>query len=186
MTPVEPFPIGGEWAVDDLHTLPDDGCRYELYDGVVVMSPAPVARHQRSVAALYRLLSAGCPAELETFFAPFRFQPTRRRSVQPDLLVARRTDIRNDECLRRPPVLVVEVLAPGTRALDLVFRREMYATSGVAHLWTFDPREREVVVYRYRDDDAAYVEVARAGGDECVSVDRPFPVSVRPAEIIKG
>jgi Uma2 family endonuclease len=81
-------PKPGEWTVDDLTNLPDDGMRYELFDGELVVSPSPFPLHQRSVAAFYRLLYTACPPELEVFFAPFDFQPTTKRSFEPDLLVA--------------------------------------------------------------------------------------------------
>ena len=34
---------GEEWTVDDLDHLPDDGLQYELLDGLLLVSPAPVA-----------------------------------------------------------------------------------------------------------------------------------------------
>jgi hypothetical protein len=81
-----------EWTVDDLANLPDDGFRYELFDGVLVVGPAPFVRHQRAARALFRLLDQACPAGLEVLFAPFDFQPSRKRSFQPDLLVVQSTD----------------------------------------------------------------------------------------------
>src|SRR5262245_8042915 len=96
-----------EWTVDDLAGRPDDGLRYELFDGVLVVSPAPFLPHQRAVGALYRLLHSRCTAELEVLVAPFDFQPTRKRSFQPDVLVARRKDLHEDRPLQAPPVLVV-------------------------------------------------------------------------------
>lgn len=36
-----PAPAAGEWTVDMLRELPDDGRRYELLDGVLLVSPAP-------------------------------------------------------------------------------------------------------------------------------------------------
>ena len=41
-----------EWTVDDLDQLPDDGLRYELLDGMLLVSPAPTRRHQRAVLEL--------------------------------------------------------------------------------------------------------------------------------------
>src|SRR6266571_9202833 len=99
------LPHGREWTVDDLDALPDDGFQYELFDGVLVVSPAPVPTHQRIVGALYRLLYAACPPELEVFVAPLDFRPAKKRSYQPDVLVVRRDEI-GEKNIEHPPVLV--------------------------------------------------------------------------------
>jgi Uma2 family endonuclease len=125
-----------------------------------------------------------CPPELEVFYAPFDFQPTETRSFQPDVLVVRRSDVNDDAPLDKPLLLAVEVLSPSTRSLDRIFKREMYATSGVNLFWIFDPKTVEFIAYER--DGAAYVETARAKGDERLTLDRPYPVEICPAEIVKG
>src|SRR5258708_20924551 len=102
------LPMFGDWTVDDLDTLPDDGLRYELFDGVLVVSPAPVPIHQRVVVELSFLLRHACPDHLEVFVAPLDFRPTRRRSFQPDVLIARRASV-GQKCLEKPLGLAVEV-----------------------------------------------------------------------------
>jgi Uma2 family endonuclease len=173
-----------EWTVDDLARMPDDGFRYELFDGVLVVSPSPFMPHQRAARALFRLLDQACPAELEVFFAPFDYQPTRKRSFQPDLLVVRRTDLREEEALTLPPVLTVEILSKGSRSLDRVFKREMYATSSVDNYWTFDPRKLDFVALERHG--TRYAEVARATGDERIVVDKPYRVEICPTDIAAG
>lgn len=37
-----------EWTVEDLVALPDDGRRYEIVDGSLVVNPAPGIRHESS------------------------------------------------------------------------------------------------------------------------------------------
>ena len=39
-------PANGPMTVADLDRTPDDGRRYELVDGVLVVSPAPLIPHQ--------------------------------------------------------------------------------------------------------------------------------------------
>jgi Uma2 family endonuclease len=174
-----------EWTVDDLARMPSDGLRYELFDGVLVVSPAPYIRHQRASRALFLLLDQACPPDVEVFYAPLDFQPTTRRSFQPDLLVTRSADIPVDEeatALTIPPLLAVEVLSKGTRSLDRTFKREMYTTSGIDNYWIFDPKAVEIVVYAR--EGTRYVESATAKGDQRITIDRPYPVRICPAEIV--
>jgi Uma2 family endonuclease len=51
-------------TVEDMENMPDDEFRYELDDGVLIVSPAPSSLHQLAVIRLAVLLSAVCPAEL--------------------------------------------------------------------------------------------------------------------------
>ena len=102
------MPRDHEWTVADLAQTPDDGLRYELVDGVLLVSPAPSNRHQIAVGELFALLRAACPPDVRVMLAPTDYQPTDRRSLQPDLLVARRADV-GDEPISAP---LLRVLAP--------------------------------------------------------------------------
>ncbi|GAA0901733.1 hypothetical protein GCM10009557_77730 [Virgisporangium ochraceum] len=48
-----PIWLPGEWTVDDLESTPDDGRRYELFDGKMVVSPAPINLHQLALRAIF-------------------------------------------------------------------------------------------------------------------------------------
>ena len=132
--------MGGEWTVDDLVHLPDDGLQYELLDGLLLVTPAPSLLHQRVVARLHLLLNSECPAGLEVFFAPVDWRPDRRTSLQPDLLVVRNKDVEMQN-LPAPLVLAVEVLSPSTRRKDHVLKRSKYQDAGVQSYWIIDPAE---------------------------------------------
>ncbi len=73
MVPVALMRTTDDWTVDDLARLPDDGLRYELVDGVLLVSPAPRPLHQRAVLELALLLREACPEDLEVFVAPLDF-----------------------------------------------------------------------------------------------------------------
>jgi len=112
-----PSRVDGEWTVDLLETLPDDGLRYEIIDGTLIVSPSPVPRHQRAILRLALLLTAACPPDHEVFIAPLDWQPDRRTSLEPDLLVVRKDRI-GETNITQTPTLVVEVLSPGTARID--------------------------------------------------------------------
>jgi Uma2 family endonuclease len=178
-----PIWLPGEWTVDDLESTPDDGRRYELFDGRMVVSPIPINLHQLALRAIFRLLDGACPPDLEVWFAPFEFRPTRKRSYQPDALVTRRVDVDLETPMDKAPLLAVEVLSKGSRKLDLQVKAEAYATNGVDLYWTFDPRKRHFIARRRRG--LAYVEMATASGGQRIRLDEPFPVEICPAELVR-
>lgn len=176
------MPQQAEWTVDDLDALPDDGLQYELADGVLLVTPSPRPRHQRMSGRLLVRLVAACPDELEVFHAPFDFRPSRVTSLQPDLLVVRRSDV-DDEGLTGTPLLVVEILSPSTRAKDLVLKRALYAEAGVPSYWVLDPVEATLLVLAL--EDGTYVERAFVVGAQEVTVTTPLAVALRPAELVR-
>jgi Uma2 family endonuclease len=166
---------------DDLDRMPDDGHRYELIDGALIMTPAPSVRHQRVAAGLYRLLFASCPPELEVLFAPLDVVIATDTVLQPDVLVAHRDDFTECE-LPVAPLLAVEVLSPSTRRIDLMLKFSRLQEAGCASYWLIDPDTPELVAWEIRD--GAYAQVAKASGDEVAVLTAPFEVSVVPADLI--
>jgi Uma2 family endonuclease len=178
------MPHSGEWTLEDLDAAPEhEGQQYELVDGVLLVTPSPVWVHQRALGRLFTVLAGACPLELEVLSAPFDFRPTRKRSLQPDLLVVQRADFSpTKENITAPPELVVEVLSPSTRAKDLVLKRALYAESAVPSYWIIDPDQPSIVVLELEGSE--YVERGRAVGDESLSIESPFRVEVTPAHLI--
>jgi Uma2 family endonuclease len=181
--PAPLMPRDREWTVDDLESLPDDGLRYELIDGMLVVTPAPAINHQVSAAGLFFALRSACPEDLQVLFSPVDYQPGRRRSLQPDLAVIRRADARGKN-LVAPPLLVVEVLSPGTWRYDAMVKRGVYEEAGVASYWMFDPKIPSLLVSELVAGQ--FKEVARAVGREEIRVERPFPIRLCPAELARG
>src|SRR5579871_77668 len=103
-----PADVGRPFTVEDLEAMPDDGCRYELVDGAMLVSPAPGWAHQEALGRLYILLRMACPANLCVILAPFSVRQDQFNEVQPDLLVARLGDM-TEKNLPRPPVLAIEI-----------------------------------------------------------------------------
>jgi Uma2 family endonuclease len=170
-----------DWTVHDLDLIPEDGLQYELLDGALLVSPAPVPRHQRAAARLYLLLAAACPPDLEVFFAPLDWRPDIRTSLQPDLLVVRKEDI-GPANITRPLLLAVEVLSPSTRRKDAVFKRSKYEDSGVASFWIVDPVAPSITAFDLVD--GLYVTAGEATGDCAVTMRQPFTVTVVPSDLV--
>ena len=169
----------------DLDAMPDDGNRYELIAGEIVMSPAPRTRHQIAVTRLAVLLSAHCPGELEVIAAPFDVELEPGRTVvEPDIVVIDPVDA-DERGLVGAPLLAVEVLSPGTRGRDLVRKKALYERTGVASYWVIDPAEEQVSLTAWELRDGRYEVVAAVAGDEEWTATTPFEVTVVPARLAR-
>jgi len=165
----------------DLKSVPDDGHRYELIDGALVVTPAPSYRHQRAIGKLFVLLERHCPPEMVVLFAPFDVALADDTVMQPDLLVARRDDL-TERDLPTAPALAVEVLSPSTRRIDLTLKRSRFEAAGCASYWVVDPDEPALTVWELVD--GAYAEVAHVAGGQTHRARHPFAVDVRPESLV--
>jgi len=181
MTPVTALPFGRPLTRADLETLPDDGHRYELIDGSLIVSPAPRHGHQTVVGNLHLLLRSACPAGLQVILAPFAVALADDTELQPDLLVAPRSQFTERE-LPGPPLLAVEVLSPSTRRVDLLLKRDRLQSAGVASYWLVDPEGPVLTVLELHEE--TYLEAACATGGEVCEVARPFPLRIQPARLL--
>lgn len=171
----------GHFTLADLDALPDDGKRYEVVDGVLLVTPVPLTVHQTVVVELAYLLRHRCPGDLKVFVAPVDFRPTPARSVQPDVLVCRRTDV-GLRTIEKPLLLAVEVLSQSTSLADRVLKRRLYEQAGVASYWIFDPAREELTVLEL--DGETYIERAVVVGKEAFEAGLPFPVRIVPADLV--
>jgi Uma2 family endonuclease len=176
----------GPYTRADLEHTPDDGRRYELIDGHLYVSAAPGLVHQRAVMSLIMVLSDACPAEFEVLPGPFALGLAKHTEIQPDVIVGRRADFTEREIVT--PALVVEVLSPSTRLVDTHIKRVRLQQAGIATYWIIDPvarpAEASLVVWELAGD-GAYRQVAKAVGDEAFVAERPFPVTVVPADLVR-
>jgi len=165
----------------DLATMPDDGHRYELIDGALIVTPSPSYAHQRAVTSLVRLLIEPPPG-LEVLVAPFDVPLAEDTVLQPDVIVIlRQQDLR--DAADPELVLAVEVLSPSTRLIDLNLKKARLEQAGIPSYWVVDPLEPMLIAWELRE--GSYVEVARIRGEETWSATQPFEVNIRPADLIR-
>ncbi|WP_410589573.1 Uma2 family endonuclease [Amycolatopsis sp. lyj-23] len=182
MADIEHPADSGPLTVQDLEGMPDDGRRYELIDGVLIVSPAPGRRHQKVVMMLARVLEDASPAEYDVLVAPFAVHSGDKIELQPDVLVGLDEDF-TDKDLPAPPVLAVEVLSPSTALYDLNLKKAAYERLGTGSYWVIDPEEPELTVFEL-DEEGHYHQVAKAAGDEVFEAERPFSVRIVPRELL--
>jgi Uma2 family endonuclease len=174
--------FGGPITVAELDRMPNDGHRYELVDGVLVVSPRPTTVHQFVAWRLGTALDRACPDGLCVMAEPaVQLDPVTELS--PDLVVVRLDDVGGAK-FTVPPLLVVEVRSPNTALIDLNRKKAAYEKFGVPSYWVVNPEPArpELTVFELRD--AGYVREATS--TQPITVSRPFPVTVTPADLTKG
>lgn len=165
----------------DLEQVPDDGHRYELVDGALVVTPAPRPRHQFVVTNLLVLLSAACPDDMRVVPGPLDVTLADDTVLQPDLLVARRDDF-TERDLPVAPLLAVEVLSPSTRLIDLNLKRARYQAAGCPSYWVVDPAAPSLTAWELQEGE--YVERAHVVADEAFDAQAPIRISLTPAHLV--
>jgi len=155
----------------ELQQWPDDGRRYELYDGEVIVVPAPLLRHQRVALHLMDVLrdyeerAGGLIVP-----APFDIVFSEHNVVQPDVVyfTAERRHLLHDwDAGRAVPDLAVEALSPSTEARDRGRKMDLLVRFGVPEYWIVDPARNTIEMYVLRA--GAYDLSVAAGDDATVS-----------------
>ncbi|MGH7390988.1 MAG: Uma2 family endonuclease [Candidatus Rokuibacteriota bacterium] len=171
---------------DDYAALPDDGHRYELYEGELIpMTPAPRPRHQQVIGNLYLLMAEHVRRHGlgEVFVSPIDVILSRITVLQPDLvyLDAARLRLVTDRAIEGAPTLVVEVLSPSTDARDRGAKQTLYARSGVPYYWIVDPDARTVQALRLTG--ASSEPVARLEGTASAGLPPLADLTLDPAAV---
>ena len=174
-------------SYSDLERAPQDGCRYELYDGEMFVVPSPLVKHQRATRELLKLLDAyALQTGGEALDSPIDIVFTDYDVLQPDLVFFDKSRVHQlyaDQPIRVSPALAVEVLSPSTVATDRGRKMQVFARFGVKEYWIVDPTAQTVEVYQLESDAFVFQQLAEVtdvlqsptlSGVEC-PVARIFP-----------
>jgi Uma2 family endonuclease len=152
----------------DLQVTPDDGRRYELVRGELLVSPSPTPTHQRVLKRLHLALVEYFEGRAlgEVFFAPVDLILTNHDVFVPDLLVVGDPSSVSGRGIEAPPLLVVEILSPSTRKQDRGLKAQRYRELGVRHYWIVDPDGRRIECLR--SEGRAFRTRLEAEGDATI------------------
>ena len=154
----------------DLERMPDDGRRYEIHGGELVVVPSPLVRHQVVVGAIFRILDTHARGNGGTaLVAPLDIVFDEFDVVQPDVLFFRAERVhllQPDAVTRHAPDIVVEVLSPSTASTDRGRKMRTFARYGVPEFWIVDPLRRQIEIHALQG--GFYRETQVASGDETV------------------
>ena len=143
------------WTREQVLALPDDGNRYELFGGELLVTPAPAPRHEYVVMALLERLIAylAQTSAGHAHTSPSALALGGHGLAQPDIYVMPGPRGRAPERWEELglPLLVVEVLSPSTALNDRQIKRKLFQHLGIAEYWIVDPDARQIE--RWRPDD---------------------------------
>ena len=138
------------YTVDDLGQFPRDGNRYELLDGVLLVTPAPGGPHQLIVSRILSVLLPAAQVPGHAFvFAPGAISVPPGTQLEPDILVVPAMyPVREGWPETSARWLAVEVYSRSSRVYDHDFKRDNYLKLGVDEVWLVDRASRSVEISR--------------------------------------
>lgn len=162
------------WTDEELMALPNDGHKYELVEGELVMSPAGFRHGDISVRLTARLMNVVVPAGLGVVLdSSTGFKMQNGNLLSPDVSFVARERLRGMKSLpegffQGAPDLAVEVLSPGASKRHLEHKLNDYFTNGARLAWVIDPGQQNAVVYRGVVPDEVLSLREQLEGDEVV------------------
>lgn len=157
----------------DWESLPaDESHSIECVEGVLVVTPKPLPRHQRTMVRLCTALDRVLPAEYEVFAGVEVLLSSAPLTVRaPDVVVVEAALVGTS-----PPRLagaavrlVVEVLSEGSRRTDRVTKMSEYAEAGIAEYWIVDLTPAATLSIYTLDDLGHYDRQGEYAGTVAVS-----------------
>lgn len=138
------------YTVDQVDALPEyPGIRYELLDGLLLVSPAPGTAHAVITSRIISMLVGGIPEECAYVAAPGELRLEPFTSLVPDVLVyPAKFGIGAPWKAVTEWLLAVEVVSPSSAVYDRDYKRRAYLTLGVREYWVADPMQRTIEVMR--------------------------------------
>ncbi|HMR55959.1 MAG TPA: Uma2 family endonuclease [Cyclobacteriaceae bacterium] len=120
-----------------------EGTRAELIENSLYMSPAPTVTHQDIIVSLASQIYVFTKKKKlgKTFVAPVDVFLNPENAFQPDILFIskKNTGLIKEDGIYGAPDLVIEVLSPGSKKLDLTKKKDVYEAAGVREYWVVDP-----------------------------------------------
>jgi Uma2 family endonuclease len=137
-------------SAEEFWSLPESVLPTEYIDGEIIMAPSPNMAHQSTSRNIFRALdrAVGTEAADQLFYAPLDVILPSGDVVQPDIFFLAKEDVRRAKeeggRVRCAPLLVIEILSPGSVAHDTLTKRALYEKNGVREYWIVNQAARTI------------------------------------------
>ena len=171
------------WTIADVDRLVEerDGMspRYELVDGELLVTPGPTWRHQRIILRLALILQPYLSRHGlgEALLGPAELKLATGERYEPDLFVIPWVEGRRlaAEGISVPPLLVCEVLSPGSSRHDRITKRRAFQRNGIPEYWIVDGDAAAFEIWRPDEERPTLVDDhlvwSPAGASEPLDID---------------
>ena len=139
------------YTAEMVRALPDDGKRYEVVYGELLVTPAPRLWHQEVCGRLSAALRTYLDRETVgvVLASPADISWGRDILVQPDLFVVPVEEARLQDWSKiRHLLLAVEILSPSSTRADRFTKRRLYQERGVPAYWMVDGDAQLVEIWQ--------------------------------------
>lgn len=173
---------GLRMTADEYLALGETQERYELIDGVVIMSPSPTPTHSEIINEIvYQLKDFSRAATPLRVFTETDVRLAEDLVYQPDVAVYLPDRLLAvPHVLKGSPDLAVEVLSPSNRGLDLVTKRRDYDRFGVGEYWIIDPETGHIRALRRPAPGAPFAETLVTGPELGSAAIPGFVLDLKP------
>jgi len=177
-----PGPRQGEWTYEMYAALPDDGNRYEVVQGVLMMSPAPGTPHQGVITEISAYLREQIFLKRRglVFTGPLDVELAIDTVVEPDVLVVlkKHLDRVQEKRIIGNPDLAVEVISPSSATYDRLVKYRVYEQAGVPEYWLINNKKQTIEVFVL--EEGRYISLGAFHGEQAVQ-SRLVPGAAAPA-----
>lgn len=129
----------------------NDEKKYELIDGIVLMSPRPNYKHQEVMGNLYLQLANYLKGKNCKVFTEAEVEFNDNVLI-PDISVICGLDNSNIQRYKKAPEIVIEIISPGSQYTDSFTKLYKYELFGVKEYWLANPKTETITVYNYKNE----------------------------------
>src|SRR5579883_3456358 len=146
-----PGPRQGDWTYEMYAALPDNGHRYEIVQGVLMMAPAPEPAHQGVIQQINHYLYERIFLTDRglVFTRPLDVVFSAQQVTLPDVLVllAEHLERLKEKYIEGPSDLAVEVISPRSITYDRLVKYNLYEQAGVPEYWLVNVKAQNIEVF---------------------------------------
>ena len=168
---------GIPWTEEDYLALGETTDRVDLFDGGLIVTPAPTPQHQRISRRLANVLDEA--GELEVYEA-VNVRLRAGRIPIPDLVVVDRIDPREPVVDGSAVRLIAEIVSPSNAFNGRLLKMHYYADAAIEWYLLVEPDGDEIGLRLFRLDGDHYTQHA-AGG--VLTLTEPIAVTIDPADL---
>lgn len=149
------------YTIEDIYGLPG-GVRAELIDGQIYYMSPPNRTHQEILSFLHLAIGnyiAKKNGECKVYPAPFAvfLFGDDTKYVEPDISVICEKSKLDERGCNGAPDWTIEIVSPGSKAMDYYTKLSLYREAGVKEYWIVDSMKQIILVYYIKEDAAPVI-----------------------------